>query len=598
MWEYGPNGVNESGSNYGNQLIGWFSPATSGNYVFFTNSDDPSNLYLSTDDNPANKKLIAQETGWSNARNWVSVGSGDVTSKRSDQFGGTEWPNGNVISLQAGRRYYMESLHTEGGGGDSVGATFILEGAADPVNGDAPALAGALIGTYLDPTGATIAISQQPANVNTVANATATFTVAATGSNKYGTALLYQWQKAAAGSTTFTDIPGATAASYTTAALTLANNGEKYRVLVQMLPISETSTEATLTVVQDNIPPTVADLTTDDTFTKITVKFGEPVTAPTATTAGNYALNGGATVSAAALSADGYTVTLTSSKLAEDTDYVLTINNVADRGGNPIAANTTVNFHSWKFTVGKANYIYWSNITGTAVADLTGNAAYPNNPSGSQFLDSFRAPVDWSDNFGAVVTGWFIPPSTGSYVFFGCSDDGGQLWLSTDDKPANKKLIAQETGWSGADNWLGIGGGSLVEEKRSDQFPGTQWPTGNTINLTQGQRYYIEYIYKEGGGGDNGSATYKLASAADPSGQTTIRGDVIGTYAPVVTAKPEFTSIVRNADGSITLTWTGGGTLQVTDNIASGQWQDQAATSPYTFTPQVAQPILFGRIKQ
>jgi hypothetical protein len=151
VYEYGPDGTNESGTNYGNQLIAWFLPPSNGDYVFFTNSDDPSNLYLSTDESPANKKLIAQETSWSDARRWVSAGSGDPATKRSDQFANTEWSG--PITLQAGKRYYMESLHTEGGGGDSVAATFIKAGEADPVDGDAPKLTGPVIGTYVGETG-------------------------------------------------------------------------------------------------------------------------------------------------------------------------------------------------------------------------------------------------------------------------------------------------------------------------------------------------------------------------------------------------------------------------------------------------------------
>ena len=58
----------------------------------------------------------------------------------------------------------------------------------------------------------------------------------------------------------------------------------------------------------------------------------------------------------------------------------------------------------------------------------------------------------------------------------------------------------------------------------------------------------------------------------------------------------EFTSIKRNTDGTITIEWTGGGTLQTSASVASG-WQDvTGATSPYTFTPTSAQ--LFGRIKK
>jgi len=65
--------------------------------------------------------------------------------------------------------------------------------------------------------------------------------------------------------------------------------------------------------------------------------------------------------------------------------------------------------------------------------------------------------------------------------------------------------------------------------------------------------------------------------------------------APPVTA-PEFTSITRGADGKITVTWEGGGTLQAAEAI-TGPWQDvPGATSPYTLTP--TSNILFGRIKK
>ena len=56
----------------------------------------------------------------------------------------------------------------------------------------------------------------------------------------------------------------------------------------------------------------------------------------------------------------------------------------------------------------------------------------------------------------------------------------------------------------------------------------------------------------------------------------------------------QFTAITRNANGTITLEWEGGGTLQAAMSI-TGPWQDVAgATSPYTFTPEA--PVMFGRI--
>lgn len=60
---------------------------------------------------------------------------------------------------------------------------------------------------------------------------------------------------------------------------------------------------------------------------------------------------------------------------------------------------------------------------------------------------------------------------------------------------------------------------------------------------------------------------------------------------------PVFTGFTRNTDGSLTITWTGGGSLQVTTDLGSGVWQTvTGATSPYTFTPEA--PMMFGRIVQ
>ena len=54
----------------------------------------------------------------------------------------------------------------------------------------------------------------------------------------------------------------------------------------------------------------------------------------------------------------------------------------------------------------------------------------------------------------------------------------------------------------------------------------------------------------------------------------------------------------RNADGTVTVAWTGGGTLQTTTSLSgTPQWQDVAgATSPYTLTP--TSKTLFWRIRK
>lgn len=89
-----------------------------------------------------------------------------------------------------------------------------------------------------------VVITQQPANASAANGANVSFSV--TG-NANGAAISYQWQESSNG-TTFTNISGATAATYTFAAATL-KNGYKYRVVLSSKGlVSATSNAATLTV--------------------------------------------------------------------------------------------------------------------------------------------------------------------------------------------------------------------------------------------------------------------------------------------------------------------------------------------------------------
>ena len=87
-------------------------------------------------------------------------------------------------------------------------------------------------------------IATQPANQTVNVGQTATFSVTAGGTAPFS----YQWQKNQA------NIPGATAAIYTTPATTSADNGTSFRVIVTNPVSNITSSAATLNV---NSPPTI-----------------------------------------------------------------------------------------------------------------------------------------------------------------------------------------------------------------------------------------------------------------------------------------------------------------------------------------------------
>ena len=89
-------------------------------------------------------------------------------------------------------------------------------------------------------------ITTQPANQTVNAGQTASFSVAARGTAP----LSYQWQKGGS------NIGGATSASYTTPATTLADTGAKFDVVVTNAVGNATSTSATLTV--NAVAPTIS----------------------------------------------------------------------------------------------------------------------------------------------------------------------------------------------------------------------------------------------------------------------------------------------------------------------------------------------------
>ena len=142
------------------------------------------------------------------------------------------------------------------------------------------------------------------------------------------------------------------------------------------------------------------------------------------------------------------------------------------------------------------------------------------------------------DNYSQRMSGYFIPQTTDAYVFFIASDDDCDLFLSTDSGPANKQLIAQEAGWSGALNWQTVGGGGTASQKRSDQWSpdgGTTTPYSAGINLVAGQKYYIESVMHQGGGGDNWAITYQTVAEGAPADGTASRMTAASNNIAVIT---------------------------------------------------------------
>ncbi|MCJ7729031.1 MAG: Ig-like domain-containing protein [Sedimentisphaerales bacterium] len=129
---------------------------------------------------------------------------------------------------------------------------------------------------------------------------------------------------------------------------------------------------------------------------------------------------------------------------------------------------------------------WWTGVPGMAVIDLTSSANYPDNPTGKGLLTNLEGPTDWANNYGTRIRGYLHPLTTGNYTFWIASDDNGELWLSTDDSPANAARIAYVLEWTNSREWN--------KDPNQQSLP---------ISLTAGQKYYVEVLQKEGSGGDN-----------------------------------------------------------------------------------------------
>jgi uncharacterized repeat protein (TIGR03806 family) len=310
-------------NQYGQRLRTFVVPPTNGAFRFWIAGDDMNQLFLSTDENPANIVPIANVSTWTNPREW------------------TREPNQQSapIILQAGRRYYLEAIMQEGGGGDNLCVRWQMPDGAF----EEPLTASSAAGTRLIPcTGiaSTPGFFYQPTNASVAESANATFSLLATNQSP----MTYQWQRSG------TNLPGATQSLLVASNTSyLADNGKVFRCVVSNAFGAVTSSPATLTVVADITPPSLVSAINQDQ-THITIIFSEALEVASATNAANYSVNGGITVQGAAL-VNAQTVSLTATSLTLSNNYTVTVNQVRDRASipNTIATNSQISFLAQAF---------------------------------------------------------------------------------------------------------------------------------------------------------------------------------------------------------------------------------------------------------
>lgn len=135
----------------------------------------------------------------------------------------------------------------------------------------------------------------------------------------------------------------------------------------------------------------------------------------------------------------------------------------------------------------------WLGLPGRTITDLKESAIFPGEPSSRGYLTAAIAPENSADDYGTRLRGYVLPPQTGEYLFWVAADSASELYLSPDDDPAHKTLIAYN--------------GTAV--------PPNSWTTTRTqqsqpVRLVAGRRYYLEALHKAGAGSDHLSIGWQL----------------------------------------------------------------------------------------
>jgi hypothetical protein len=386
------------GNNYGSRMRGYVCVPQTGNYTFWISSDDNSQLWLSTDESPVNKRLIASVTGATPFRNYDKY-----TSQKSAS-----------IALVAGQKYYIEALHKEGSGNDFISVGWQLPNGAmeRPIPGNRLIPIG-LIGDNKQPV---IEITY-PAN-NSSFIAPADILLKANASDR---------------------------------------DGEVYKVQ----------------------------------FEANSVVLGQDFNAPyefqwNDVAAGTYSVIARVSDTNGASQIDQITITVGAASPCPD--------------------------------AGKIYREVWTGISGTSVSSIPVNTT----PNRIIELSNFSTPSYYGNDYGSRIRGYLCVPVSGAFTFYIASDDDGELWLSTDDNPANKQKIAFVDGAVPPQAWT----------NRASQ-------RSNPINLVGGQRYYIEALQKEANGNDHVSVAWRFQ---DGTFEGPIPGSRLIPYSDPSTSATAFTT--------------------------------------------------------
>ncbi len=506
----GPRFGDSLGENLSVRLAAVVTPPETGDYRFFLRSDDASRLHL----NPVGEAIpspssqpIAREDGC--CRLFQEPNDAAPPGVTSRPF-----------RLEKGRRYGLLFLVKEGGGGDWGEVAWRREGDATPAAQLTPIRGSSLLAP-VDGVGASLEILSHPANTSVPVGRAVTFTIRTTSSSPYVSQPSFQWFRNGL------PIPGANLSSYTLPVTRSADQGARFQCLAFVPGADAFSREATLSI-GPSAPPRIREVSSDDAFTRLDIRFDQPVTRVSAESVANYQVQTGVTVLGATL-LDPATVRLTTSRLNEDAPYRVLVNNLRNFSGQSIAPNSSRTFTTWSLQPGRVRADQHLGLPGADQAALDSFIASERWGTEGQIVRnlggmSFGEPSfldTWGDEYVVTLRTVLRPSVSGRYRLFTRSDDASRLYFNpfgpAIPDPRSSEAITRED--------------TCCQPFLEPSFVGTG-PTSEPFELVAGRAYGLLFVVKEGGGSDFGQVALRREGVGPAAALLSPLSDLVAWYGP------------------------------------------------------------------
>ena len=229
---------------------------------------------------------------------------------------------------------------------------------------------------------------------------------------------------------------------------------------------------------------------------------------------------------------------------------------------------------------GGISYERWHNLPGSALSDLTQSAAFAAAADTAALLTSLEAPPTALTDYGLRLRGYLLPPVGGNYTFWLAAEHSAELWLSTDDSPAQRTRIA----------WLDTPSAPLSFSEQPSQ-------RSALVALDCGQRYYLEVLMKADQPSGHLSVSWQVPGMHWDS--LPLPGDYLAPYSlcafglvadttELYLGQSRRLHVQRPAGFTAPLLWTAPLPHWVSDSLASDYSLTRAATDTVFLRPTTA----------